>query len=132
MALSFHYDGKSVTQDSVPLSIPKDTSYFSNFFSIAGRSSEEVYLLLFAPPPGTAFDCFYLFQRQTNRWVLVDSIFDSFRNRLWMSPSGALYSTGSAVFERVGASWRTILTGIEAVGINGTADNNFFVAGSAT
>jgi hypothetical protein len=125
----YHYDGLSVKKDSVPLFIPKDADPLYNFFSITGKSSDEVYLLLFAPPPKVVADHFYLFKRQSNSWVLLDSTY-TYWHRIWMSPMGTLYTVGAGVYRRAGSTWQSMqLDVITSLGISGISDNNLFVVG---
>ncbi|MDZ7401729.1 MAG: hypothetical protein ONB37_16355 [candidate division KSB1 bacterium] len=72
---------------------------------------------------------YYLLHHNGTAWSIVDSMKYSYFSRLWMSPSGTLYATGSGVKRRDGASWTPLLQHVTTVGIHGTSDDNIFVTG---
>jgi hypothetical protein len=124
----FHFNGISVQKDSLPILIPVDQETPYGIYSIAGSSQDDVYLLLYAPMP-SGLSRNYLFQHKKEGWVAVDSTFGSFA-RIWMSPSGKLYSVGYGVYAREGAKWVQVLdTWFTSNGICGPGDGDLFVVG---
>jgi len=127
----YHYDGVTMRKDSVPLLIPKDADPFYNFYSITGSHDGDVYMLLYAPYPRLGGERYYIFARHTGTWVTIDSVFSSYRKRLWMSPSGSLYAVGHGVYRRVGNSWQQLFGDeLNTFGIAGSEDNNMFIVGA--
>lgn len=126
-----HFDGTTMKRSSVPLSIPQDASPFYNFYSITGNAKGDAYLLLYAPYANEGGERYYIFFRQSDTWAILDSVFSSYRRRLWMSPSGSFYTIGHGVYQRVGNFWKRLFEDeLNTFGIDGTGDNNLFTVGA--
>ena len=81
----YHYDGTAWRPDSVPITIPEDADPLYSFTSITGKSSEEIYMDLFAPLPYWVSRNYFL-RRQFGQWTVMDSVLYNPRSGLWMSP----------------------------------------------
>jgi len=125
----YHYNGVVVRRDSIPFVIPKQEPPWG-IYSIAGNSSENVYLRLYAPFSNFASRSYFL-RFQDRQWVVVDSILYWSLGCLWMSPSGNLYLAGSIVYQRIGNSWRKLLdnSAVTANAVYGSGNDNIFVVG---
>lgn len=126
----FHFDGTSVTKDSVPFFIPKDADPFYCFYSISGGPNSDAYILLYAPYQGRGGERYYTFHHQSSGWELIDSTFSSYRRKIWMSPSGSLFAIGGGVFKKAPAGWQNLqMAGLTSLGISGVSDSDIFVVG---
>lgn len=126
----FHFDGTSVTKDSVPMYIPKDADPFYSFYSITGSSANNAYMLLYAPYQGRGGERYYTFHHQSNGWTLIDSTFSSYRRKIWVSPSGSLFAIGGGVFKQTQNNWQSLqMDALTSLGIAGMSDQDFFVVG---
>ena len=125
----FHYDGTIVKSDTVPLKIPLyNVSDMWIFLSITGNETESD-MLLWGNKVNASY--YYLFNYHDNKWVIADSTFFHSSRKLWMSPSGTLYSIGETTYKRQGNTWTKILDWhtLEAFEITGTDDDNLFAVG---
>lgn len=123
----FHYNGHLWQPDSVPLRIPRDPQAVWIFNNFAGNAADNIYSLLTARNK-QGQEWYYLLRHNGTAWSIVDSMKYTYFSRLWMSPSGTLYATGSGVKRRDGTSWTALLQHAFTVGIHGTSDENIFVA----
>ena len=126
----FHYDGTEVKKDTIPLKIPFNISDPWIFLSITGNESETD-MLLWGNKGGDSY--YYLLNYLNNKWVITDSSFFFSARKLWMSPSGNLYSIGETTYKRQGGTWSKFLDWhtLDAYRIDGTSDDNLFAVGQA-
>jgi hypothetical protein len=128
-----HYDGLTWQPVSLPIDIQPGVEPFYNFFSIAGNSPENVYLLGLESWESTGYITYSLLHWQGSSWVVVDSLQYSDFSNIWMSPSGRLYATGSKVNIWSGTVWQEFydFPGFVSIDISGTDDDNLMVVGRA-
>lgn len=124
----FHYNGTEVKKDTIPLYIPYNISDPWIVKSITGNEFETD-LLLWGNKGSDSYN--YLFNYSNNKWVVADSTFFPSARKLWMSPSGTLYSIGETTYKREGNTWSQILDWhtLDAFELTGTSDDNLFAVG---
>ena len=125
-ATLLHYDGSSWESYSVPLPASYTSGLFANFSSFAGNSPDDIHAIIL-----NSTEWSYLVGYDGTEWAVEDSFNVTEGNRLWMSPSGTLYSIGSLILSRWdGKNWETLLEDeFLFAGISGTGDDNIFVVG---
>jgi hypothetical protein len=130
----WHYDGKTWTKDSLPVTIQEGMEFSS--FSIAGNSKGEVFIDALSHQ-NLPRNITYFFIYSNGKWTLKDStIIDRERTekrwgdgQFWVSKEGNLFSVGP-VYKWNGNNWNIINSGLErAFCIYGTSEKNIFVAG---
>ncbi len=126
----YHYDGNFWRADSVPLFIPTDADPVYNFYAFTGNNTDDIFALLFAPPPNGS-ERYYLFRRQDDAWAIADSMLYQYFSSIWLSPAGKLYAAGSQVRIWEGSFWKEFfdLDRFTAVEMTGTSDDNIIVVG---
>jgi hypothetical protein len=125
----YHFDGASFTADSLPFSEGRRETIV---YSITGDASGAVYLLLYVAKAPEYRERFYFFTRPSGHWTLFDSVASSWRRKVWISPSGSLFTIGYGVYKRVGNIWQNMqMDALTSLGIGGTGDDNLFVVGSS-
>ncbi len=126
---SFHYDGVSVTRDSIPLDIPRDAGPYYVALSITGNETEACMLLV---DNCSDINRYFFLENRGQGWVVKDSTFYYGSNKLWMSPSGTLYATGRSLYRRRNGVWEMFLYGqntLTSFDVYGSSDDNLFAVG---
>lgn len=121
-----HYGGSSWKHHSLPLPTSYTSGFFAGPISFTGNAPDNIYTIFTRwVNPG------YLLRYDGTEWAVEDSFNISDHERLWMSQSGTLYSTGDRLVSRWdGISWETLLErDLLFRGISGTGDDNIFVVG---
>jgi hypothetical protein len=71
-----------------------------------------------------------MFHHDLTGWRMMDSIFSSYRHKLWVSPAGTLFAIGSGVHKRAAGVWQSLQRNdLISLGIAGTSDHDFFIVG---
>lgn len=124
----FHYNGLSVTKDSLPIFIPDDPPYLYNL-SVAGNSTEDVYVLV-KGWTSTFARINYLLKHQSNQWELLDSTYIDI-HQIWINPSGKIFGLGDRVYVFSGDKWELFFDELNSPGIRikGLSDDNIWVIG---
>ncbi len=128
----FHWDGSIFQSHSLPLNIPIDADPFFTPKALTGNDTLTCMLLgdHNSIPPRVI-----LLENRGQGWTVTDSTFYFDSSRIWMSPSGILYATGSSIYRRINGVWELFLDGqgtLRSGSIFGTGDDNLFAVGRPT
>lgn len=125
-ATLLHYDGSSWERHSVPLPVSYTSGLFAHFPSFAGNAANDIHAII-----SNATYWSYHLGYDGTEWTVKDSFYVFDREKLWMSPSGTLYSIGNRMVSRwKTGSWETLLEGDFLFGgISGAEDDNIFIVG---
>jgi hypothetical protein len=126
-----HYDGNSVSADSVPMFIAKNASPTWGFYTGASLSANEAYVILSAVPIAGQGYWGYTFKHQDDKWALVDSVNPLTIGSLWASPWGKLYRAASGVDVLQGGKWNKLFYAPSLFGVWGASENNLFAVGAS-
>ena len=125
----FHWDGNSVKQDSLPLSIPEDSAYQYVTNKIISKPTGKNYFLVENTRTQTA----YIFAHSQAGWsTLYNDIYYYYINDFWIDENENIYKLDfSGIYKLTGNTWINIIGwyGASLNAIAATSSNNIFVAG---
>ena len=131
----FHFNGSTWTRDSLPIA---NQGHSIVIIAIGLRTSLDVWLTAYRYESTTGFITYYLLNRVSGQWTVMDSVYGTFPatepswggHDYWRSPEGELYSAGKGIFKLVNGGWSKIMdTPFVVNDIHGSSARNFVVVG---
>jgi len=129
----YHWDGNTITKDSIPFNIPKDAAPVYNL-DVTGNSGGQAYFLLTARPQSgdSYYEIYYLFKKELNTWQLLDSTY-VYLDHVWMGPCGTQYVFGSGVYTYNNQSFDLLFyENFHVLDLYGISEKNLFAVGSSS
>jgi len=127
----YHWDGQTVTQDTMPFDVKDymaENRLIASIHHIAGFKDKGLYAVFTGVRVKDDIERDYLMQHTNKGWVFRDSL-NSYID-IWMSPTGRLYVANFyGVYEWNGSSLTPLFTDICAWAVYGTDDNHIFAVG---
>jgi hypothetical protein len=129
----FHWDGSTISKDSIPFNIPENADPVYNL-EVTGNGEDEVYFMLTARPQSGSsyYEIYYLFKKDLNGWQLLDST-SVYLNHVWMGPASTLYVFGDGVYSyHSNAMELLFFESYHVLGLYGVSENNLFAVGGSS
>lgn len=121
----YHYDGISWQRDSVQYQFPETgESSELQFTSVSGSTEHGLYLRATLGSFGDHM--LYMFKHIDQKWIVIDSISQSFIGNFNYSPSGDIFAGGLGFYQLHNDKWSELINNRAVNGMHVIDNNNIF------